>query len=59
MSGTQHARSQMLDSKKRPPSTVEWLDGKHARRVLSEDGYDLVYHIPDGIKDKSRVRVIL
>lgn len=58
VSGTQHAQLQMHDSKKRPSMTVEWLDGEHPRRVVSEDGYDLVYHIPNGIKDKSRVRVL-
>lgn len=58
VSGSQHARLQMLGPRNKPSLTIEWLDGKHPRRVLSEDGYDLVYHIPNGIKEKSRVSLI-
>lgn len=58
MSGSQHARLRMHDLRNKPPSTVEWLDGEHPRRILSEDGYDLVYHIPSAIKEKSRVRLV-
>ncbi|KAE9386315.1 hypothetical protein BT96DRAFT_1006195 [Gymnopus androsaceus JB14] len=50
----QYARLCMLDSRKKPSSTTEWLDGKHAWRAVSQDVYDLVVHIPDAIKEESK-----
>lgn len=54
----QSARRRMLDPQNKPSSTIEWVDGECPRRILSADGYDLVFHIPNGIKKESQVRLI-
>ncbi|KAE9402358.1 hypothetical protein BT96DRAFT_937312 [Gymnopus androsaceus JB14] len=49
----------ILDLNNKPSSVMEWLDGKHARRAVSQDRYNLVVHIPDGVKEKLKAGINL
>ncbi|KAF5359966.1 hypothetical protein D9757_012147 [Collybiopsis confluens] len=48
-------RRKFQDQLRAPSHTTLWAEGNISRRAMSEDGFDLVYHLPGGVGPKTLV----